>query len=111
MTNRAIPNEAACPVDVDLLASLLRSNKFEITETVGSLPMSQRANLAAFCYSRSHMRSLSFQVAAHCDERSLRLVGGWAGEILIEQSRNPTPYDVGPKATGKKSVSLAHSAA
>jgi hypothetical protein len=80
-------NETPCPVPVDLLASLLKSETAHTLDTVRNLPLMQRAALAAFCFSRSHMRSLSLEVARECDVRSLRLAAGLAGEALIEQSR------------------------
>lgn len=111
MNNRYVPNEIACPVPVDLLALLLRSNEVRSAQIVETLPMMKRAQLAAFCYSRCHMRSLGFRIAALCDERSLRLAAGIAGEILIDQSRSPQPFDVEPKTATKRAVTLARFAA
>ena len=111
MTNRYMPNEIACPVAVDLLALLLRSDEARLANIVEALPPLQRARLAVFCYSRCHMRSLSFKIACHCDERSLRTAGGAAGEALIEQSRRPVAFDAEPRSSGRRSVTLARFAA
>lgn len=111
MTGRLVPNETVCPVAVDLLALLLRSDETRVAETVRSLPPEQRAALAAFCFQRSHMRSLSFKVAIQCDAKSLRIAAGSAGEALIEQSRSPTGFDAGPKLPGARIATLARRAA
>ena len=107
MTSRYVPNEPASPVPLGTLALLLRSDEARIAEILAGLPMLQRAALAAFCFSRCHMRALSFQIASHCDERSLRKAGGPSAEILLEQSRNPSTFDVEPLAYQKRKVRLA----
>jgi hypothetical protein len=107
MPSRYVPNEAASPVSLDTLALLLRSDEGRIAEIMEEFPMLQRAALAAFCFARCHMRSLSFKIASHCDERSLRTAGGPSAEILLEQSRNPTTFDVGPLLHQKRKVTLA----
>lgn len=107
MTSRYVPNEIACPVPVELLADLLRSGEEQVARHAQALPIAQRAALAGFCFSRSHLRSLSFTVAAQCDVVSLRALTGMASEALIDQSRNRTAFDEGPKGFGRKHVSLA----
>jgi hypothetical protein len=107
MASRYVPNEPVSPVSLDTLALLLRSDEGRLAEILEGVPMLQRAALAAFCFSRCHMRSLSFTIAAHCDERSLRKAGGPSAEILLEQSRNPTTFDVGPLVPQKRKVALA----
>ncbi|HEV7252060.1 MAG TPA: hypothetical protein VGN97_03040 [Mesorhizobium sp.] len=107
MTSRYVPNEPASSVSLDTLALLLRSDEARIAQILGEFPMVQRAVLAAFCFSRCHMRSLSFKIASHCDERSLRKAGGPSAEILIEQSRSPSTFDVGPLVHQKRKVTLA----
>ena len=111
MTSRYVPNEIACPIPVDALAALLRSDEDQVTRQAQALPVAQRAALAGFCFSRSHLRNLSFLVAAQCDVVSLRAVTGMASEVLIEQSRNRTAFDDGPKAFSRKAIVLARSAA
>lgn len=108
--SRYVPNEADCPVDVALLALLLRSDATRLAEILQGLPLSQRAALAAFCYSRCHMRDLSFQIASSCDEKSLRTAAGSIGEALLVSSRNSSTFDVGSKAA-KRRITLARFAA
>lgn len=110
MTNRYTPNEVTAPVPLELLALLLRSDEAAAADIVRSMPEAQRASLAAFCFSRSHMRALSFRIAAHCEPRSLRLAAGVTAEALIEQSRMPTNFDAGPMQGGRRKITLAKAA-
>ena len=107
MTSRYKPNEAACPVPLDLLALLLRSDEGRIAEIVRMLPALQRATLAAFCFSRCHMRSLGLGIAAECDEQSLYEAAGSAGEVLFDLSRDRGTFDAEPVPFHKRKVSLA----
>lgn len=93
MTNRYAPNEAACPVELELLGLLLRSPEARMIEVVeGQEPM-QRAALAAFCFQRAHMRDMAVLIASRCDERTLRTADALIGEMLIEhvQERASAP--------------------
>ncbi|BDA86989.1 hypothetical protein Sa4125_45310 [Aureimonas sp. SA4125] len=111
MHNRYAPNEAQCPVALELLALLLRSNADRIQEVVVQLPPLQRASLAAFCYGRSHMRALGLVVASHCDERSLATVAGAVGEVLFDQSRNGSAVEIELNPQRRKRISLSRVAA
>jgi adenosylmethionine-8-amino-7-oxononanoate aminotransferase len=111
MHSRYAPNEASCPVALELLALLLRSSRERIEEVVDRLPQQQRAALAAFAYGRSHMRALGLIVAAQCDERSLTMVAGTAGEVLFEQSRNGGAVDTELNPQRRKRISLSRVAA
>ena len=109
--SRYVPNEARCPVDVGLLSLLLRSEESRLPEILQGLPLAQRAELAAFCYSRCHMRDLSFQIASTCDEKSLRTAAGSAGEALLVSARNSSTFDLESKAPAKRGITLARFAA
>jgi hypothetical protein len=108
--SRYVPNEAKCPIDVGLLALLLRSDTSRLSEILQGLPLAQRAELAAFCFSRCHMRDLSFQIASTCDEKSLRMAAGFAGEALVS-SRNSSTFDPESRAPAKRGITLARFAA
>jgi hypothetical protein len=109
--SRYVPNEVACPVAVDLLATLLRADEFRLAAILRTLPLAQRAELAAFCYSRCHMRSLGFLIAGFCDNKSLRKAAGAAGEALLVSSRSSSTFDPEPKAHLRRSITLASFAA
>lgn len=105
-----LPNETPCPVPLEVLALLLRSDVQRIDEISLSIPEVQRAALAAFCYSRAHMRTLSFRIARSCDVRSLRLAAGLAAEGLISQSHSWSEPDAAPRFAGRKVTSTRFAA-
>ena len=111
MTSRYVPNETTCPIPVELLALLLRSDEPRVVELISALPAQQRAALAVFCYARSHMRSLGFQIAATCDVRALRVADGIAWQNLVTHSGGVSSFDSGPKSQVKRAITLARFAA
>ena len=111
MHSRYAPNEANCPIALELLALLLRSNRERVEEIIDQLDPRQRAALAAFAYGRSHMRALGLIVAAQCDQRSLVLVAGTVGEVLFEQSRSRAAIDTELNPQRRKRISLSTFAA
>ncbi len=106
-TSRYVPNEAKCPVDVDLLSLLLRADESRLAEILRTLPLLQRAELAVFCYSRCHMRGRGFLIANFCTEKSLRSAAGSVGEALFVSSRSSATFDPGPKAHLSQDITLA----
>lgn len=106
MTNRYMPNEAACPVDLQLLGLLLRSSQARVIEIVDGQEPSQRAALAAFCFGRAHMRDLAVLIAQRCSTASLRAASGLLGEMLIEHAQ-AAPVKA---RSGRRPVTLARAA-
>ena len=107
MIDRYKPNEPTCPVPLDFVAMLLRSNPQEMSRLLLGLPTDQRASLALYCFRRAHMRSLGLAIATFCGEWELGAVGGQAGELLFSQSRSKSRFDIDPVASHKRPVSLA----
>ena len=58
----SIPNEANCPVHLEILALLLRSDDATKQALIREIPGPTRARLAFFCYNRVHLRGLAFQI-------------------------------------------------
>ena len=108
---RASLNEAKCPVPLELLALLLRSEAARVVETVQALPEAQRAALALYCFGRCHMRGLGLAIGRHCTERALEAAGGSAGLVLFRQTTSTEPFDPGVAQPQKRKVSLARFAA
>ncbi|WP_062018036.1 hypothetical protein [Aureimonas sp. AU4] len=106
MTNRYMPNEATCPVDLELLGLLLRSPEARVVEIVDALESPQRADLAAFCFGRAHMRDLAILIARQCSDVSLREANGFLGEMLIEHAQ-AAPVKV---RSDRRTVTLARAA-
>ena len=82
-------NEESCPVEENVFGKLHRASHKDAIEIAETLPLKQRARLAAFCYKRHHLRPLGLSVASICDKRTLVDILGYAGESLFEQSRDP----------------------
>ncbi len=111
---KMIPHEAVCPVPLEFLGELYRSDEARVADLVATLTERQRGQLAAFCYNRSHLRELALKIAATCDERTLTRAAGGAGPVFFAQSRNPTiaVEFVGDRpGSVKKKISLASFAA
>lgn len=108
VNNRYVPNETTCPVALDVLALLLRSDDSQMADIIGLLPESQRASLATFCYRRSHLRSLSFQIASQCSATSLVTADGGCGVELFDQSRgDASSFDTGRKQSARRPITLS----
>ena len=83
MPYQDIPNELACPIPIERLAALMRaSGAIDLSD----LAPHRQAQLALFCYGRTHLRSLAFKVAAKCGEAALVARAGHAGAALYHQA-------------------------
>jgi hypothetical protein len=82
----------------------------QVSDIVATLPESDRAKLAVFCYGRAHLNTIGLAVAAHCSLDHLVAASGSsvAGRALHAQSRElPAPA---PKTyASRRSVTLARS--
>jgi len=73
----------------ELAARLCHASSESVPDLIGGLTLAQRANLARFCYRKSHLREVGLAIAATCDEPSL--VSAWGqslGHALYCQSHN-----------------------
>lgn len=110
MTSRYRPNEADCPVPLELLSFLLRISEDQAAHQLNQLPEQTRVNLAIFCFARVHMRPLALRIAALCSQDALARLAGLLGELLFEQSRGGTNSGQMPKEPYKRTVTLARCA-
>jgi hypothetical protein len=78
---------ADCPVPLDTLGQIYRSEAEALPGLVAGIPERTRARLAAFLYSRSYTHELGLKIATTCDERVLRREVGGLGEAIYAQSR------------------------
>src|SRR5688572_11357814 len=81
----------------------------EISELVGDYSEAQRVDLAAYCYSRSHLYELGLAIAATCEIDALAGSLGLRGEHLYAQSRCNPPAIV-LKPSKRFGITLAPSA-
>lgn len=109
--NRYVPNEPASPVPLDVLTLLMRSDEARVSEIVRQLPDAQRATLAVYCFSRSHMRTLGLRIARDCSMQALVTAGGATGQTLSDQIDSGEAFDVGPTQNHRRKVTLARFAA
>jgi hypothetical protein len=102
---------ADCPVSLEMLGTLYRSEADTFRAILTHIPEHTRARLAAFLYSRSHTHELGLRVATTREERTLRAASGPLGEAIFVQSRQsyarPTYGETRMSPT--KRVSLAGS--
>ena len=95
-----------CPVRDELLGEMYRASEHGLTRLVESVASDVRAQLALFCYRRSHLHSLALSIAASCSERELVQIGGRVGASLYAQSREPVER-ARPAASGRKPITLS----
>ncbi|MDX6806275.1 hypothetical protein [Terrihabitans rhizophilus] len=100
---QTVPNEEACPISLDQLASVMRMADGEPLAAISGLPKRQRVELALFCNRRVHLHHLALGIARTCDPADLRFVGGAAGEALHRASLEGSR----PKDEGRSKISLA----
>ncbi|UIJ72455.1 hypothetical protein [Aurantimonas sp. HBX-1] len=105
-----VPNEATCPVPLEVLALLLRSDERTRIALIREIDAEARARLAFFCYNRVHLRPLAFRIAGLCELRDLRLIAGLKGDLLFQQATEQGLFEDGGPGPRKKGVTLAKSA-
>lgn len=91
------------PISEELFACLIRLGTSEVREFVSGLPESKRAQLALFCYARSHFRDVGLLIAKECSKFALSAHGGNAGVFLASQAAGDMPA---PLTRGRAPVSL-----
>jgi hypothetical protein len=106
-----VPEHEGCPVPDELIGRLYISPIQEIDTIVSQLQPGPRGSLAAFCYSRAHLRDIGLAIAATCDLETLIDAGGRAGTNLFELSRERPAEPKQPYSWMRRShISLASTA-
>ena len=98
-----------CPVKDELLGEMYRASEHGLARLVESVSSDARAQLALFCYRRSHLHSLALAIAASCGERDLLRFGGRVGAALYALSRQ-APSERPTSASsygGRKPITLS----
>ena len=93
-TNRAarsygqqIDDDQAVPAE--LVEHLYHAGESRAGDLVAGLSVTQRANLAVYCYHKAHLHRIGLAIAATCERSALELTWGRAlGKALFEQSRD-----------------------
>jgi hypothetical protein len=72
----------------ELVGRLYRGGESAVADLLGGLSLGDRANLAMYCYRKSHLRRTGLAMAATCDRATLILAWGTAlGQAIFAQSR------------------------
>ena len=97
----------ACPVADDLLGQMYRANPNGLSLLVANVSPVARAQLALFCYRRSHLHSLAVAIAGSCNERDLIENGGRVGSTLYALSREGAAKSSPSLSGGRKPITLS----
>jgi hypothetical protein len=106
ISSRDAYDNERCPVQDDLLGEMYRANEHGLARLVESVSSDVRAQLALFCYRRSHLHSLALSIASSCTERELIQIGGRVGSTLYALSRAPVARPR-PSVSGRKPITLS----
>jgi hypothetical protein len=98
--------EEICPICDELLGELYSASKLGLPIPVASVSPDIRANLAIFCYRRSHLQTLGLAVAASCDEEDLFRLGGRVGTAVFLRSREQA-QPIASHDTSRRKITLA----
>jgi hypothetical protein len=91
----------------ELVGRLYRAGEDAVLDLLDGLSSHARANLAMFCYRKSHLHRTGLAIAATCDRATLIQSWGTAlGEAIFAQSREPVEM---PDRTpsGRNKITLA----
>src|SRR5262249_21272103 len=95
-------------VPEELVGRLYRANEDAVPGLLGGLSSHERANLAMFCYRKSHLHRTGLAIAATCDLTTLVQAWGTAlGQAVFAQSRDRTEKPDRTIANGRSKVTLA----
>jgi len=97
-----------CPVADQILGEMYRASAHGLNELIATVSPKVRALLAVYCYRRAHLASIGLTIAASCEKDELASVGGNAGAVLFERSREaPKQLFVDTHAAGRRKITLA----
>lgn len=79
--------ETDCPIPLEDLARLYRADRAKLPEAVRGFSPAVKAQLAVFCYGRSHLREVGLLIAGSCEPEALSRFAGVMGQVLAAQCR------------------------
>jgi hypothetical protein len=95
-------------VPEELVGRLYRAGEGAVMELLDGLSPLDRANLAMFCYRKSHLRRTGLAIAATCDLSTLVLAWGTAlGQAIFAQSRERSAGADSVPTTRRLKITLA----
>jgi hypothetical protein len=100
--------EELCPVADQMLGEMYRASAHGLNELIATVSPTARALLAVYCYRRAHLVSIGLAIAASCEKDDLTALGGNAGAMLFERSREaPQASLPDVRANGRRKITLA----
>ncbi len=96
-----------CPVSDQMLGELYRASAHGLSELIATVSPTARALLAVYCYRRAHLASIGLAIAATCEKDDLTWLGGNAGAVLFERSREAPQSYTDVRANGRRKITLA----
>ena len=90
-----------------LFGRICRATPGEARDLAMLLTPAERAEMALFCYGRTHTREQGRAIAAACERDDLVRAGGQAGAVLFDQAEARGDTWGAVAAPAKRSVSLA----
>ena len=106
--HRALLEDEPCPVPDEILGEMYRASAHGLNELIATIPPTARVLLAVYCYRRAHLASIGLAIAATCEKDDLTSLGGNAGAILFERSREaPQSSLTDARANGRRKITLA----
>jgi hypothetical protein len=106
--HRMLLEDEPCPISDEMLGEMYRTSVHGLHELIETIPPTTRALLAVYCYRRAHLASIGMAIAATCEKDDLSALGGNAGAVLFERSREtPKSPSVDTHASGRRKVTLA----
>jgi hypothetical protein len=105
--HRAFLEDEFCPVPDELLGEIYRASAHGLNELIATVSPTARALLAVYCYRRTHLASIGLAIAATCEKDDLTSLGGNAGAVLFERSREAPQSSPAIHAAGRRKITLA----
>jgi hypothetical protein len=97
-----------CPVADQMLGEMYRASAHGLNELIATVAPTARTMLAVYCYRRAHLASIGLAIAATCEKDDLTSLGGNAGAILFERSREaPSSSLSDARTNGRRKITLS----
>jgi hypothetical protein len=96
-------------VPEELVGRLYKATEGAVLDLLDRFTLPERANLAMYCYRKSHLHGIGLAIAATCDRATLEKTWGTAlGQALYDQSRGRAQQE--HRSTVRSRITLAQSA-
>ena len=106
--HRVLLEDEPCPITDQMLGEMYRVSAHGLNELIATVSPTARVLLAVYCYRRAHLASIGLAIAATCEKDELTSLGGNAGAVLFERSREaPKSLSIDAYTNGRRKITLA----